>query len=125
MNRQARLIALITTLCVIGCAKSHTSNQPLITPTGLGGLEVVQFKNEETESRMKKLDQCINEMIDSDWTIVPYDITGENEYGARWCVGSGTSALRLPCDDSDLFHMYDHDQHMIHLFTDHLHFPEY
>jgi len=102
---------LLAAVCV-SCEKSSFS--PTMAPTNLPVVspEKLNFQDPETGQHFVSLNQCINTIIDANWTAIPYQLYG-NFYRSNWCHGTGaTSDCRIASSTVD-----NRDLHVLSLYT--------
>ena len=108
---QVLLLLLLATLSM-GCEKRLLPSTP--TPSRLPGISIdkLNFKDLETKQHFDSLNQCVNKIIDKNWTVIPYQIYG-NFYQSKWCQGSGvTSDCRISESTEN-----NRDQYILSLYT--------
>jgi len=96
----------------VGCEKISFS--PVMAPTNLPivNTDKLNFQDSKTKQHFVSLNQCINNIIDANWTAIPYQLYG-NFYKSSWCHGTGaTSDCRITSSTVD-----NRDQHVLSLYT--------
>jgi hypothetical protein len=102
-------ISIISTVLVSCCIQPDGKAQDSQI---YGNLSQVQFESELEEQRMKNLDECMENITDSNWRFVGYKGIG-NFYEKRWCKGDGA---RYDCQITGAT-IQRKDQHVITLNT--------
>jgi hypothetical protein len=108
---QVIFFLLLVTVSV-SCEKSSFS--PMMAPTDLPivNADKLNFQDSETRQHFVSLNRCINNIIDANWTAIPYQLYG-NFYQSTWCHGTGaTSDCRIASSTVD-----NRDQHVLSLYT--------
>lgn len=106
------ILLLFLATASVGCEKRSFSLTP--TPTDLSSINVdkLNFQDFETKQHFDSLNQCVNNVIDTSWTAIPYQLYGDF-YRSTWCRGSGvTSDCRMASSTED-----NRDQHTLTLYT--------
>ena len=85
------ILLLLLATAIVGCEKRPLSLAP--TPTDFPSINVdkLNFQDFETKQHFDSLNQCVNDIIDTSWTTIPYQLNG-NSYRSTWCHGSGVSS---------------------------------
>jgi|GEM_PF-1927873 len=85
------ILLLLLVTASAGCEKRSFSPTPTLTDLSRINVDELNFQDFETKQHFGSLDQCINNVIDSSWTTIPYQLYGDF-YRSTWCHGSGVTS---------------------------------
>ncbi len=106
------IFCLLLAAVSVSCEKSIFS--PVMAPTDLPviNLDNLNFQDSDTRKYFVSLNQCINNIVDAKWTVIPFQLYG-NFYQSTWCHGTGaTSDCRIASSTVN-----NRDQHVLSLYT--------
>jgi hypothetical protein len=105
------IFSLLLAILCVGCKKDLLSSLRIPTETPAIRIDQLQFESTITKQQYSSLSQCIDNLVDTNWKTLPYEIYG-NFVRSSWCRGTGTGTDCQIGGSTDR-----HDQHIFRLFT--------